>query len=1025
MPDDPRHEDPASDGAAADQRWHQIEAVFEQALERPSDEREAYLDTACEEDAALRQEVESLLAAHDKATGYFGRLADEVVQPAFQEAGGLPAGTFVGPYEIVQLVGRGGMGEVYEARRGDGTYEQTVALKLVPRSGSAAVLRRFEAERQILAGLDHPHIARLLDGGLSGEGRPYFAMEFVRGLPITTYCDRHRLGIDARLRLFRTVCDAVQHAHRRLVVHRDLKPSNILVAETEAGEPIVKLLDFGIAKLLDVGPDVSVLETQTGLRLMTPEYAAPEQVRGDAITTAADVYALGVLLYELLTGHRPYRLAERLPHEIERVILEDDPVRPSTAITEVETRPTRAGTETRSPATVSEARSTEAGRLRRRLVGDLDRICLMALRKEPDRRYGSATDLAEDVRRHLDGLPVAAQPDTLGYRARKFVRRNRVGVGALAAVVLALLVGLGAALWQARIAAAERDRAQLEAETSQQVTDFFVRLLEAEDPRSAQGDTVTVRQVLDAGVERIATDLADQPGVQARLYLTTGEVYRSLGDMDRARDLLERGLSLADSVFTDDALALAEAQDRTARWFFNAGSLVTADSLAQAALASAQQAYRGDHQRIAELLDLRAGILRERERYTEADSLERLAIAMAQRVGLDPSLDLAIYYNNLALSYHQQGRRLDATPLYREAVEMMVDAEGEAHPYVATMRHNLAALYRDLLILDESEDLFRTMVAQERRLYPGDHPNLAASLSNLGLTLKERGRYAEGLALQDSAVAMMARVHGADHPNTLYRQRIQVLALNQAARWADGEAGARELLARLQAMNAMRSNTARVSLRALGAALRGQGRYDEALATHEQMLDAYTQRYPEGHPAFARAHVEFGDTHAATERWADAEQAYRTAVEIYRARYGSSGSPVASGQVVLAAVLRKQDRLDEAAALLDSAAVVYAEAYVEGNLFEANRRTEASRLALARDEPAEAIALAEQGLAAQQALREEAHPAVVEAHGALGEALAAAGQTAQARDHLERFVRGLRNRQDPRAAEAEATLAAL
>ncbi|MEO1479903.1 MAG: protein kinase, partial [Bacteroidota bacterium] len=181
MPDDPRHEDPASDGAAADQRWHQIEAVFEQALERPSDEREAYLDTACEEDAALRQEVESLLAAHDKATGYFGRLADEVVQPAFQEAGGLPAGTFVGPYEIVQLVGRGGMGEVYEARRGDGTYEQTVALKLVPRSGSAAVLRRFEAERQILAGLDHPHIARLLDGGLSGEGRPYFAMEFVRG----------------------------------------------------------------------------------------------------------------------------------------------------------------------------------------------------------------------------------------------------------------------------------------------------------------------------------------------------------------------------------------------------------------------------------------------------------------------------------------------------------------------------------------------------------------------------------------------------------------------------------------------------------------------------------------------------------------------------------------------------------------------------------------------------------------------------------------------------------------------------
>ncbi|MEM8600080.1 MAG: tetratricopeptide repeat protein [Bacteroidota bacterium] len=1025
MSEDPHHEEPTSDGATADPRWQRIEAVFEQALERADAEREAYLATACAEDADLRREVDSLIAAHGKATGFFGRLADEVVHPAFQQAGGLPPGTPVGPYEIVRLVGRGGMGEVYEARRGDGAFDQTVALKLVPRSGSAAVLRRFEAERQILAGLDHPHIARLLDGGLSGEGRPYFAMEFVRGLPITAYCDRHRLGIDARLALFRTVCAAVQHAHRRLVVHRDLKPSNILVAEDEAGQPVVKLLDFGIAKLLDVAPDVSVLETQTGLRLMTPEYAAPEQVRGDAITTATDVYALGVLLYELLTGHRPYRLAERLPHEVERVILEDDPVRPSTAITEVETRATAAGTETRGPATVSEARATEAGRLRRRLAGDLDRICLMALRKEPDRRYGSATDLAEDVRRHLDGLPVAAQPDTLGYRARKFVRRNRVGVGAVGAVVLALVVGLGAALWQARVAAAERDRAQLEAETSQQVTDFFVRLLEAEDPRAAQGDTVTVRQVLDAGVERIGTDLTDQPGVQARLYLTTGEVYRSLGDMDRARDLLERGLSLADSVFAGDPLARAEAQDQVARWHASSGSIATADSLAQQALVSARQVHRGDHQRIAELLDLHAGILRERERFAAADSLEQEAIAMARRVGLDPSLDLAIYYNNLALSYHEQGRRLEAAPLYRQAVDMMVAAEGEGHPYVATMRHNLAGLYRGMLLLEESEELYRTMLAHERRLYPGDHPNLAAALSNLGLTLKERGRYAECLALQDSAVAMMTRVYGEDHPNTLYRERIRVLALNQAARWTEGEAGARALLARLQAMGAMQSNTARVSFRALGEALRGQGRYDEALAVHEQMRDAYAQRYPEGHPAYAQAHIETGYTYAAMSRWADTEQEYRAAIDYLRKSYGTEGSQYASGQVSLATALREQGRYGEAGALLDSAAAVFAATYAEGNLFEASRRTQASRLALAQGDASEALTLAEQGLSAQQAVRGEAHPAVIEAHGALGDALASAGQTAAARDHLERYARGLRNRQDPRAAQAEAALASL
>ncbi|MEL7362587.1 MAG: tetratricopeptide repeat protein, partial [Bacteroidota bacterium] len=549
--------------------------------------------------------------------------------------------------------------------------------------------------------------------------------------------------------------------------------------------------------------------------------------------------------------------------------------------------------------------------------------------------------------------------------------------------------------------------------------------LEAEDPRAAQGDTVTVRQVLDAGVERIGTDLTDQPGVQARLYLTTGEVYRSLGDMDRARDLLERGLSLADSVFAGDPLARAEAQDQVARWHASSGSIATADSLAQQALVSARQVHRGDHQRIAELLDLHAGILRERERFAAADSLEQEAIAMARRVGLDPSLDLAIYYNNLALSYHEQGRRLEAAPLYRQAVDMMVAAEGEGHPYVATMRHNLAGLYRGMLLLEESEELYRTMLAHERRLYPGDHPNLAAALSNLGLTLKERGRYAECLALQDSAVAMMTRVYGEDHPNTLYRERIRVLALNQAARWTEGEAGARALLARLQAMGAMQSNTARVSFRALGEALRGQGRYDEALAVHEQMRDAYAQRYPEGHPAYAQAHIETGYTYAAMSRWADTEQEYRAAIDYLRKSYGTEGSQYASGQVSLATALREQGRYGEAGALLDSAAAVFAATYAEGNLFEASRRTQASRLALAQGDAGKALTLAEQGLSAQQAVRGEAHPAVIEAHGALGDALASAGQTAAARDHLERYARGLRNRQDPRAAQAEATLASL
>ncbi|MEM8559809.1 MAG: serine/threonine-protein kinase, partial [Bacteroidota bacterium] len=771
MSDDlpPASTDPTPKPGSAD-RWQRVEAVFEQALERPPAERAAFLDRACADDADLRAEVESLLAAYGDASGYFGRLADEVVHPAFQEAGGLPAGTFIGPYEVVRLVGRGGMGEVYEARRGDGTFDQTVALKLVPRSGSAAVLRRFEAERQILAGLDHPHIARLLDGGLSGEGRPYFAMEFVRGLPITTYCDRHRLGIDARLRLFRTVCDAVQHAHRRLVVHRDLKPSNILVAETEAGEPVVKLLDFGIAKVLDVGPDVSVLETQTGLRLMTPEYAAPEQVRGETITTATDVYALGVLLYELLTGHRPYRLAERLPHEVERVILEEDPIRPSTAVTEVDTRPMAPGTETPQaltigPATVSEARATEASRLRRRLAGDLDRICLMALRKEPDRRYGSATDLAEDVRRHLDGLPVAAQPDTLGYRARKFVRRNRAGVGAAAAVALALVVGLGAALWQARVAATERDRAQTEAATATEVTNFLVGLFEASDPAETRGDSVLVREVLERGAERIETDLEERPEIRARLQYTLGLVYERLGVLPRADSLLSQarvaydtlGMSLVERAGAIDALStLRRTQGR-----YDEAEVLDREALALARAADSDSS-------IAAVLNNLGYTLIVKGAYDEAEPVLRESLALKRALhDTTAREDVAVTLDHLGILFYYRRDYEQATTYFGQALDMLrVIHDAQPHPDLAVALDNTASLHLALQQYDEAEPLIREALAMHRALHPEPHPSLAIGLNNLGVLLLRTDRLFEAKAAHEESLSIKQVVYGPDHPST-------------------------------------------------------------------------------------------------------------------------------------------------------------------------------------------------------------------------------------------------------------------
>jgi serine/threonine protein kinase/TolB-like protein/Tfp pilus assembly protein PilF len=420
------------------ERWRCIRRVFEAALERQPGERARFLDEACAGDAPLRAEVEKLLAS-DVADDFMEMPAVDVARTMVPDSPAEPqTGRRVGLYRIVRGIGHGGMGAVYLATRDDNEYQKQVAIKLVKRGmDTEAILRRFRHERQILADLDHANIAKLLDGGTT-DGLPYFVMDYVEGLPIDVYCDTHRLPTAARLKLFRTVCAAVQHAHEHRVVHRDLKPSNILV--TEAGVP--KLLDFGIAKVLssEAAAAPTAESAVTALRPMTPEYASPEQVRGEPITPASDVYSLGVLLYELLTGHRPYRIRSGAPpQEIERVICGGEPERPSVAVGRIEEVPNPQGTDATiiTPEAVSQTRDGQPSALRRRLAGDLDNIVLTALRKERERRYASVEQLSEDLRRHVEGLPVAARKVTPWYRTAKFVRRNKAS--AVAAVVTALI----------------------------------------------------------------------------------------------------------------------------------------------------------------------------------------------------------------------------------------------------------------------------------------------------------------------------------------------------------------------------------------------------------------------------------------------------------------------------------------------------------------------------------------------------------------------------------------------------------
>jgi non-specific serine/threonine protein kinase/serine/threonine-protein kinase len=441
------------------EEWQRVRPILESALELDAANRASFLDSACA-DGPLRREVESLLAAHEQGgTDFLSAGSLQEMLDGQEARFRLPPGKRVGPYEIEEELALGGMGTVYRAVRADGQYRQKVALKIVRAElGAEFTAARFRNERQILASLDHPNIAKILDGGTCAEGLPYLVMELIEGLPITEYCDQQKLSIDERVKLFRVVCSAVHYAHQHLVIHRDIKPGNIFV--TADGVP--KLLDFGIAKILDPSllPGGATL-TAAGGWLMTPEYASPEQFRGETITTATDIYSLGVVLYELLTGRLPYRLRSRSAHEMASAVCETEPDRPSTAVSRAEEFPAgKESLDARSPQEICAARQAPPDKLSRQLAGDLDQIVLKAIRKEPELRYTSAEQLAEDLRRHQEGLPVVARKGTVAYRARKYAVRNRVGVAAAALVALSLLTGLGFAMREARIARANAQRAE-------------------------------------------------------------------------------------------------------------------------------------------------------------------------------------------------------------------------------------------------------------------------------------------------------------------------------------------------------------------------------------------------------------------------------------------------------------------------------------------------------------------------------------------------------------------------------------
>jgi len=740
------------------ERWRQLQEMVHAAGALPPERRATFLDSACADDLALRRDAESLIAADAHADSWLFRLVGRAAaEAAGPEDPSWAAGQRIGAYEIVRELNRGGMGVVYLAERADAQFRLRVAIKIARTTMAAPdLLLRFRTERQILAQLDHPNIARLLDGGATPSGQPFVVMEYVEGLPIDQYCDANRLPIDERIELFRTICGAVHYAHRNLVVHRDLKPGNILVT----AEGVPKLLDFGIAKLLDASAlPVEVAQTRTEVRLLTPSHASPEQVLGDLITTASDVYSLGVLLFELLAGRPPYRIRQQTGREIERVIVEQEPSPPSRALD-----PAPAAGEA-DAAAVCQARSTTRDRLRRKLAGDLDTIVMMAMRKEPSRRYTSADQLGEDLRRHRVGLPVIARKDTLRYRMRKFVWRHPRSLASAAAIVVA--VASLVAFYTARLAS-ERDRARAEAAKSDQIASFLTDVFAISDPSQARGRTVTARELLDRGAARIGGDLAGQPEVQADLMQLMGNVYLGLGLYDESVAILESAIETRRRISGEPNAAMAQTLNALSVVQRLKANYAAAESLAAAGLEIQRRLWGEEQLETAHSMADLAEVLRVRGDLARAEPLYRRALEIRRRLLGRAHRDLADTMNNFALVLFGRGDFAAAASLHREALLMRREVLGENHIDVANSYDNLAMTLAAMEQYDEAERLGREALRMNRNLLGDSEPRTLRVVAWLARTLYGAGDLDQAEPLMLDVLEQLRSDLGDNHPYSAY-----------------------------------------------------------------------------------------------------------------------------------------------------------------------------------------------------------------------------------------------------------------
>ncbi len=934
--------------------WKRIESLFAAALEKPADEREAFLDAACGTATGLRDEVDRLLSADATKTGVLDHAWDPGDDGEVHALFGLADGQTVGAWRIVSELGRGGMGVVYLAERADGTYEQQVALKVI-RGGllAAAMEPRFIRERQILGRLQHPNIARLLDAGATTDGLPFLVMELVQGATITEWCRQNKLGISKRLQLVIQVCEALQHAHQNLVVHRDLKPGNILIDSSGTAQ----LLDFGVARLLSVGDEEAPMMTRQGMLPITPEYAAPEQLSTVHATTAADIFSLGAVLYELLADRRPREGIIGSPVEIEKLMQRPVPA-PSTS-------------------------DSVSPRWRKQLRGDLDAIVQKAMSVDADRRYASATELADDIRRYLNHVPVLARPESISYRAHRFVQRHRVGVAAMLALVIAIGVGVSTTVWQAREAAVHATKAEA-------VKDFVLSLFEGVDPSRALGEELTARQLVDDGAERMQSELVEQPLVRAEILTFLANMYDKLDSDDRALELINQAFDLLDESNTeqlaqallirgrilvgrsedeagiaslDRALPMlidlqrdadaAEAMDLLSIVRSRQNDLGEARRLTNGALVIRLRVFGEDHTEVAASYNNLGVLSRTAGDYPAARQYYERALDIRRRVLPDDHPQLAISLNNLGALENVDGNYVRAAEVFSESLDINRRVNGTAHHDTIASLNNYGFMLMRLGRIDAARqaltEVFDYWVDQDK----ADHPNALVTRVNLAAVQRVSGDAAGALAEFEALEKSLADKLGAAHPFvavTLHHQARCLLDLDQLETAQTRIARALELreaaygsdhpdsaeLIRDQALIAFLQNdldtASTLASRALelqrsklpanhpsmsmteillGRIARARGDTQQALHLQRAALDNLARLYSSDYPDLAEAHFELGKSLLVDLQAAAAERHLREARSALAGRYGDTSRQVAEVDMSLAETMQEQGKVYE------------------------------------------------------------------------------------------------------------------